>query len=89
MGYKPYLRFHVDEIRFDGRSWLIAFTPRGITWEAKQVRPVPDTEMQRIWRAEGVPVGLDGDSVKKYWKQIESGVREYLIREYWTLDVKK
>jgi hypothetical protein len=27
--------------------------------------------------------------VKKYWKQIESGVREYLIREYWTLDVKK
>jgi len=45
--------------------------------------------MQRIWKAEGVPVALDGDSVKKYWKQIENGVREYLIREYWTLDVKK
>ena len=89
MGYKPYLRFHVDEIWSDGRSWQIAFTPRGITWEAKQVRPVPDAEMQRIWKAEGVPVALDGDSVKKYWKQIENGVREYLIREYWTLDVKK
>jgi hypothetical protein len=86
---KPYLRFHVDEVRFDGRDWMVAFTPRGITWEAKQARPVPDDEMRRIWKAEGVPVALDDGSVKQYWKQIENGVRDYLIREYWSLDGKK
>ena len=86
---KPYLRFHVDEMRFEGDEWLISFTPRGIDWEDKRVRPVPDSEMQRIWKAEHVPVALDGESIKKYWKQIEDGVKEYLIRHYWRLDVKK
>jgi hypothetical protein len=87
--YKPYLRFHVDEVRFDGKDWLIAFTPRGITWEEKQVRPVPDAEMQRIWKAENIPVALDNESVRRHWGQIENGVRSYLIREYWKLDAKK
>ena len=88
-GYKPYLRFHVDEARFDGSDWLIAFTPRGITWEEKQVRPVPDSEVRRIWKAEGVPVSLDAESIKRYWAQIEGGVRAYLIREYWSPGPKK
>ena len=26
--YKPYFRFHVDEVRFDGNDWLIAFSQR-------------------------------------------------------------
>ena len=86
---KPYLRVHVDEMRFDGNQWLIAFTPRGIEWEHKQTRPVPDAEMRRIWKVEGVPVALDDGSVKKYWKQIENGVKDFLIREYWSLDGKK
>ena len=86
---KPYLRFHVEEVRFDGTEWQVAFTPRGIGWEDKQVRPVPDAEMRRIWTAEGAPGAMDDASVKKYWKQIENGVRDYLIREYWTLDSKK
>ena len=85
----PYLRFHVDELRFDGNDWQIAFTPRGITWEAKQVRPVPDAEMRRIWKAQRITVAPDDASVKKYWKMIEGGVRDYLIREYWSLDTKK
>ncbi len=45
--------------------------------------------MQRIWKEEGVPVPLDGENVKKYWKQIQSGVKDYLIREYWNLEAKK
>jgi hypothetical protein len=36
-----------------------------------------------------VPVPFDGDSIRKYWKQIESGVKEYLVREYWSLEAKK
>ena len=86
---KPYLRFHAEEVRFEGSEWLVSFTPRGIEWEEKRVRPVPDSEMQRIWKEEGVPVPLDGDSIRKYWKQIEAGVKDYLIREYWSLDAKK
>jgi hypothetical protein len=86
---KPYLRFHVEEVQFDGQNWQIAFTPRGIAWEAKQVRLVPDEEIRRLWKSEGVPVALELDSMKRYWKQIEGGVREYLIREYWTLDKKE
>ena len=89
MNYKPYLRFHVDETRFDGRNWLIAFTPRGIDWEPKQLRSVPDEEMRRIWKAEGAPVALDEQSAKRYWAQIEDRVRDYLIREYWALEKKK
>jgi hypothetical protein len=86
---KPYLRFHVDDVRFERDQWLIAFTPRGIGWEDKQTRPVPDAEMRRIWSTEGVPVALSDASVKKYWKQIENGVRDFLIREYWSIDGKK
>ena len=78
----------MDEVRFDGKDWQIAFTPRGIGWEDKQTRPVPDAEMRRIGSAEGVPVALDDASVKKYWKRIENGVRDFLIREYWTLEKK-
>ena len=89
MHYKPYLRFHVEEVQFDGQNWQVAFTPRGITWEAKQVRPVPDEEMRKVWKAEGVPADLNLENAKKYWKQIENGIRDYLIREYWTLDAKK
>ena len=85
----PYLRFHVDELKFDGQNWQVAFTPRGIAWEPKQVRPVPDSEMQRIWKQEKIPASLDGDSVKRYWLQIESGVKDYLIREYWSPDAKQ
>jgi hypothetical protein len=87
--YKPYLRFHVEELRFDGESWWVAFTPRGITWEPKQFRPVPDLEMRRIWEVEKVPVSLDEKSLARYWKQIEGRVSEYLIREYWTLEKQK
>jgi len=89
VGVNPYLRFHVDEVRFDGTEWQIAFTPRGIGWEDKQIRPVPDAKMRRIWSAESVPVALDEASVKKYWKQIENGVKDFLIREYWSLDKKQ
>jgi len=85
----PYLRFHVEEVQFDGRDWLIAFTPRGIAWEQKKTRPMPDSEMRRIWKAERIPVTLDGESVKKFWAQIENRVKEYMIREYWSLDAKK
>jgi hypothetical protein len=86
---KPYLRFHVDEVRLEGKDWQIPFTPRVITWEAKQTRLVPEAEMRRIWKAERVPVALDEVSIKKFWKQIENGVKDYLIREYWSLDEKK
>ena len=86
---KPYLRFHVDEMRFDGNDWQIAFTPRGIEWESKRTRPVPDAEMRRIWKAENVPVALDEGNARLYWKQIEAGVRDFLIREYWSLDGTK
>ena len=86
---KPYLRFHVEELQFDGKDWQVAFTPRGIAWEEKRTRPVPDGELRRIWKEEGVPVPLGAESARKYWKQIESGVKDYLIREYWSLDAKK
>jgi hypothetical protein len=76
-------------MRFDGKDWLIAFTPRGIAWEEKKIRPVPDAEIRRIWRAEGIPVPLDSESIRKYWGQIEGGVKDYLIREYWSLDARK
>ena len=89
MDARPHLRFHVEEVRLEGNAWLVSFTPRGIDWEAKQVRPVPDSEIERIWKEEGVPVPLDGESIRKFWKQIESGVKEYLIREYWSLEAKK
>ena len=89
MNYKPYLRFHTEELRFDGESWWVAFTPRGITWEPKQIRPVPDLEMRRTWEIEKVPVPLDEKSIARYWKQIESRVSAYLIREYWTLEKQK
>ena len=86
---KPYLRFHVDEMRFDGTDWQIAFTPRGIQWESKRTMPVPDAEMRKIWKAEGIPVVLDEANAKLYWKQVEGGVRDFLIREYWTLGETK
>ena len=89
MSVNPYLRFHVDEVRFDGTEWQIAFTPRGIGWEDKPIRPVPDAEMRRIWGAESVPVALDEVNVKKYWKRIENGVKDFLIREYRSLDKKQ
>ena len=60
-----------------------------LDWEKKQVRPVPDAEMRRIWKANGIPVELDESNLKRYWKQLEGGVKAYLIREYWTLDEKK
>jgi hypothetical protein len=79
----------VDELKFDGKHWQIAFTPRGIAWEPKQVRPVPDEELRRIWKATGITMEPDEATVKKYWKLIEGGVRNYVIREYWSLDAKK
>jgi hypothetical protein len=89
VSYLPYLRFHPDEVKFDGENWQVAFTPRGVTWEAKQVRPVPQAEMLRIWKAYGITVEPDDASVKKYWKLIEAGIKNYLLREYWSIDVKK
>ena len=89
ISHLPYLRFHPDEVRFDGKDWQVAFTARGIAWEPKQVRPVPDAEMRRIWKAYGIPVEMDDASVKKYWKMIEGSIKHYLIREYWKIDVKK
>jgi hypothetical protein len=89
VNYEPYLRFHVEEVRFDGKDWQVAFTPRGISWEPKQVRPVPDAELRRIWKAHGITAEIDDASLKKYWKQIEGSVKSYLIREYWSLDAKK
>jgi hypothetical protein len=86
---KPFLRFHPEETRFDGQAWQVAFTPRGIAWEPKQVRPVPDEEMRRIWKAYGIAVELDEVSVKKQWRLIEGSIKNYLIREYWSLDEKK
>jgi hypothetical protein len=86
---RPYLRFHVDELKFDGANWQVAFTPRGVTWEPKQVRPVPDEEMRRIWKACSITVEPDVAAVKKYWTLIEAGVKNYLIREYWSLDANK
>jgi hypothetical protein len=82
----PYLRFYVDELEFDGKDWQVAFTPRGIAWEPKQVRPVPDAEIRRIWKAYGMTVEPDHATVKRYWKLIEGSVKNYLIREYWRLD---
>jgi hypothetical protein len=79
----------VDELKFDGANWQVAFTPRGITWEPKQVRPVPDLEMRRIWKASGITAEPEEPAVKKYWKLIEGGVKDYLIREYWSLEAKK
>ena len=89
MNYKPYLRFHAEEVRFDGKDWQIAFTPRGVGWEDKMTRPIPQSEMQQIWRAAGITAALDDDNVRTYWRQIENGVRDFLIREYWSLDGKK
>jgi hypothetical protein len=89
VNYKPYLRFHVDELKFDGKDWQVAFTPRGIDWEPKQVRPVPNEEMRRIWKAYGITIEPDDASVKRYWKLIEDSVRNYLIREYWSLEAKR
>ncbi len=45
--------------------------------------------MQKIWSAAAITVALDESSVKQHWGQIESGVRNYLIQVYWTLDEKK
>jgi hypothetical protein len=86
---RPYLRFHVDELRFDGCNWQVAFTPRGIDWEPKQVRPVPDEEMRRIWKAYGMTVEPDDASVKQHFRMIEGSVKNYLLREYWSLDRAK
>ena len=85
----PFIRFHLDELKFDGTNWQVAFTPRGIAWEPKQVKPVPDEEMRRIWKACGITVEPDDASVRMYWKMIEGGVRNYLIREYWSPGEKK
>jgi hypothetical protein len=89
VNHTPYLRFHVDELRFDGTNWQVAFTPRGISWEPKQIRPLPDEELRRIWKAHGIMVEPDDETVKKHWKLIEGGVKNYLIREYWSLEAKK
>ena len=89
VSHLPYLRFHVEEVRFDGKDWQVAFTPRGIDWEPKQVRPVPDAEMRRIWKAYGISVEIEDASVRKYWRLIEGSIKNYLIREYWKLDRKK
>jgi hypothetical protein len=87
--YKPFLRFHPEETRFDGAVWQIAFTPRGVSWEPKQVRPVPVEEMRRIWKGYSITADFDEAGVKKYWKLIEGSVKNYLLREYWKLDEKK
>jgi len=79
----------VEEVQFDGKDWQVAFTPRGIDWEPKQVRPVPDAEMRRIWKAYGIPVELEDGSIRKYWRLIEGSIKHYLIREYWKIDTKK
>ena len=86
---RPYLRFHVDELRFDGKDWQVAFTPRIVGWGEKQVRPVPDAEMQKIWKGYAMNTVLDEDSVKRYWRQIEGSVKAFLLREYWGPDAKK
>ena len=85
----PYIRIHLDELQFDGKDWLVSFTPRGIAWEPRQVRPVPDMEIRRIWKAYGMTVEPDFATVKRYWKLVEGSVKNYLIREYWKMDLKK